>query len=256
MPHRELALKIQHFHHDEDIGFHISSRMEMVYILQDIAKQRTQAVLYYGKGRSFILTMLLGADDDGIWLDVGPSFLKNKQLLASGEITFVGVHQHVKVQFVAHHIEFGMFENKEAFHMALPDYLLRIQRREFFRIHIPLTAEVKFIIPIHPENPADPVIMRNVPVMDISGGGIGMICEKDEEALLPNKVFGGCQILLPDSSMLSTSVDVRYSIDHSTPGNTLSKRVGCRFLHLDSQANIMLQRLITQLQSESMVAYG
>lgn len=256
MPHREIALKIEHFYHDEDIGFHITSRMEMLSILQGIARQRTHVALYYGRGQSFILSALLDADEYGMWLDVGPSFLKNRQLLSSSEITFVGVYQHVKIQFVSHHIESGLFKNKEAFYMELPDHLLRIQRREFFRIHIPSSAQAKCLIPVPLERPDDPLEMREAPIIDISGGGIGLRCNQHEDLLLPNRIFEDCQILLPDTDILMASIEVRYSIDYTTPGNMIHKRVGCRFLHLDSRANTLLQRLIAQLQSESMVEHA
>lgn len=253
MPHKGIALKIEHFYHDEDIGFHVSSRMEMLFILQGIARQKSPVALYYGKGQSFILSMLLDVNEYGMWLDVGPSLPKNMQLLASREITFVGVHQHVKIQFTAQHIESTQFENREAFYMDLPDYLLRIQRREFFRIYIPASAQAKCIVPIPPDNQDDPPRKHEVPVFDISGGGIGLICDEDDGVLLPDRVFHDCRILLPDIGLLSASLEVRYSIDFTPPGYMDSKRVGCRFLHLDTQANILLQRLITQLQLDSMV---
>ena len=114
-----------------------SSKVEMLSILQSLADQGTRAALYYGGGQNFILTTLLGANEHGMWLDVGPFPPENKQLLLSDKFTFVSVHQHVKIQFVAHDIQNDLFENNEAFYMELPDYLLRIQRREFFRTTIP-----------------------------------------------------------------------------------------------------------------------
>jgi c-di-GMP-binding flagellar brake protein YcgR len=253
MTHKQIALRIERFYEDEDIEFRIKSKREMLSILQSIADQGSRVALFYGRGQSFILTTLLGANEHGMWLDVGPFPPENKLLLLSDQITFVSVHQHVKIQFAAHDIENDLFENNEAFYMELPDYLLRIQRRDFFRIPIPAAAPVKCIIPIPPENPDDPVIMREILLVDISGGGIGLLCGEHEEILLPKKVFPDCRISIPDVGILTVTIEVRNGINFTTSNEVVHKRVGCRFIHLDNRMNILLQRYITRLQSESLV---
>lgn len=251
MSHNEVALKIEHFYNDEDLGFHISSKREMLFILQSIADQGTNVALFYGAGLH-ILTTLQGANEHGMWLDVGPFPPENKQLLLSEKITFVSIHQHVKIQFEADDLQNDLFENNEAFYLKLPDYLLRIQRREFFRTSIPSSSPVKCIIPIQPENPDSPVIMRVVPLVDISGGGVGLLCGEHEDTLLPLKVFPNCQISIPEVGVLTVTIEVRHVINIGT-NKVMYKRVSCRFVGLNNQMNILLQRYITRLQSESLV---
>ncbi len=253
MSHKQVALRIERFYDDEDLEFRVKSKREMLFILQSIADQGTRVALFYGRGQSYIPTTLMGANEHGMWLDVGPFPPENKQLLLSDKITFVSMHQHVKIQFVAHDIENDLFENNEAFFMELPDYLLRIQRREFYRSTIPASALVRCIIPIQPENPDDPVVMRAVPLVDISGGGIGLMCGEYETTLLPEKIFPNCQISIPDVGILTVTIEVRNGINFTTPNEVVRKRVGCRFIHLDNQMNILLQQYITRLQSESLV---
>jgi len=250
MPHKQVALQIERFHNDDDQEFRVPSKRGMLSILQNIADQGTRVALFYG-GQNFILSTLLGVNEHGMWLDVGPFPPENKLLLLSDKITFVSVHQNVKIQFVVNDAENDLYENNEAFYLELPDYMLRIQRREFFRIPIPATAPVKCIIPIQPENPGEPVIMRSVSVVDISGGGIGLLCGEDEAVLLPTKVFPDCQIVIPDVGTLKVTIEVRNGINFSA-ANVVKKRVGCCFVRLDNQVNNLLQRYITRLQSESL----
>ena len=253
MSHKEVALKIEHFYNDEDLEFRISSKREMLFILQNIAEQCTSVALFYGSGQSSVLTTLLGANGHGMWLDVGPFPPENKQLLLSNKVTFVSLHQHVKIQFVAYDIESDLYENNEAFYLELPEYLLRIQRREYFRTAIPSNTHVRCVIPIQPENPDDPPIMRAVQIMDISGGGVGLLCGEHEATLLPRKIFPDCQVSIPEVGILTVTLEVRNGINFSTLNRDVKKRVGCRFVHLDNQVNILLQRYITRLQSESLV---
>jgi len=251
MPRKEVALEIEHFYNDEDVEFHILSKREMLSILLSIGTQGSRIALFYDRGRNFVLTTLLGANEHGMWLDVGPFSQENTQLLLGDKITFVSVHQNVKVQFEVRNIGSGLFESYEAFYVDMPDFLLRIQRREFFRTAIPDADFVSCIIPIQQENPDDPVIMRTLPIIDISGGGVGLMCEGHEATLLPEKTFPDCQISLPDVGILAATIEVRNSINLTTPNNVLHKRVGCRFIGLDNQMNILLQRYIAGLQSES-----
>ena len=250
---KDVALKIEHFYNDEDLEFRIASKREMRFILQNIADQGTRVVLFYGNGQNFILTTLLGANEHGMWLDVGPFPPENKQLLLSDKITFVSMHQHVKIQFTSHDVQNDMFENNEAFYLELPDYLLRIQRREYFRIPIPAASNIRCIIPVQPENPDGPVIMRSIPLVDISGGGIGLLCGENEATLLPKKVFPDCKISIPEVGILTVTIEVRNGINFTGHNKLVHKCVGCRLVQLDSQANILLQRYITRLQSESLV---
>ena len=58
MLHNEVALKIEYFYNDEDLEFQISSKKEIIFILQSIADQGTRVALFYGSGQSFIATTL------------------------------------------------------------------------------------------------------------------------------------------------------------------------------------------------------
>lgn len=253
MSQHEVPLKIEHFYNDEDVEFHINSKREILSILQNIADQGTRVALFYGDDRNFILTSLLGANDHGMWLDVGPFPPENRQILLSDKITFVSSHHHVKVQFVSHDIQNDLFENNESFYLALPDFLLRIQRRDFFRTPIPSQTTLRCVIPIQPDNPDDPVMMRSLPLIDISGSGIGLLCGEHEAILVPNKVFPDCQISIPDVGILKVTIEVRTGINFSSHNNVVHKRVGCQFIGLENSSNILLQRYITRLQSESLV---
>ncbi|MFA5825354.1 MAG: flagellar regulator YcgR PilZN domain-containing protein [Gallionellaceae bacterium] len=251
--HKDVALKIEHFYNDEDIELRIKSKTEMLSILHAIAEHGAHVALYYGGDKNFILTTLLDVNAQGMWLEVGPFSPENTQILLSDEFAFVSVHRHVKIQFVAHRIKKDSFENNEAFYMELPDYLLRLQRRDYFRTSIPASSPVKCIITIQPEKTGDDAIIRAVPLVDISGGGIGLLCEEDENTLLPDKTFSDCQIAIPDIGILTVSIEVRNVIIFTDLNNVIHKHVGCRFIHLDNQMAIQLQSYVTLLQRERLL---
>jgi hypothetical protein len=95
--------------------------------------------------------------------------------------------------------------------------------------------------------------MRSVPLIDISGSGIGLLCGEHESTLVPNKVFPDCQISIPDVGILKVTIEVRTCINFHLHNNVVNKRIGCHFIGLENSSNILLQRYITRLQSECLV---
>lgn len=253
-------MTIEHFHDDEEAEFRIHSRKAILSILSDIEKKGTSVALYYD-AHNFLQTKLLYVSEDGLWLDVGPFPPENKRILLSDKITFVGMHQHVKVQFVAYGILEATFGDDDAFYLELPDQILRIQRREFFRLNVPVKDALKCTIisePLNPRKPDEPAVYREAPrevlVVDISGGGISLLCDENEEELRPGRIFKDCRIKLPTIGMLIATIEVKNHVKTvASHGRGLKcVRAGCRFINLDSQMSFLLQQYIMLLQSESL----
>lgn len=253
---KDVSLKIEHFPRGQDAEFRIISKKEMMYILQDIAEKGTRVALYHDEAQNFIMTSLYGANEEGLWLDVGPSHEENKRILLSHKITFVSLHQHVKVQFMAPKIVRSLLEGDETFYVDLPDYLLRIQRRDYFRLNIPASNPVKCVVPIKPYNPDKPdesEVIRNIPVIDISGGGVCLLCGEQETDLYTKAVFQDCLISLPDSGTIRVNIEVKNHVKFTSRDGLVHTRVGCHFVRLNNQASSLLQSYITRLQSELLV---
>lgn len=250
---KEASLTIERFYHGDDSEFRVPSRREMLSILQDLADKGTHAALYYDAAHNFIMTTVLAATEDGIWLDIGPFPPDNKRVLLSDKLTLVSLHQHVKIQFEVHEIQSASFDDAEAFFVELPDYLIRVQRREYFRLSIPPGAPLECIIPFRPLNPTEPdepAAIRTFPVFDISVGGIALLCEEGETGLRPGKEFQGCRIPLPDTGVLAVTLLVKNNVSFTTLNNMVKIRVGCELRHLSNRMQDQLHRYINQLQSE------
>ena len=252
---KEVLLRIEHFSRGQDVEFRIKSKKEMQFILQDIAEKGSRVALYYDGTQHFILTTLYGANADGMWLDISPSPQENKRILLSEKITFVSMHQHVKVQFEAQDIVEALLEGDKTFYLDLPEYLLRIQRRDHFRLRIPASTPFKCFVPVKPfdpNKPGEPEIIRDLPVMDISTGGIGLLCGEYEAGLQPKATFQNCRISLPDIGTIRVNIEVKNNVKFSAPNGATRTRIGCQFLRMDNQASLLLQSYVNRLQSESL----
>lgn len=253
---KEVPLKIELFSSGEDSPFLIRSKTEIRFVLQGIAQKGARAALYYDEGKDFILTTLLGADGQGIWLDVGPHAADNRRILRSKELIFVSSHQQVKVQFAAHHAESVLFENRETFYLPLPDTLLRLQRRDYYRLLAPVREPLKCVVPAIPSAQMKPntyAPKREITIMDISAGGVALVCAEHETELQPGKIYPDCRISLPDTGILVAAIRVKNIIEITSRDGAVHKHAGCEFIHLDGKMAILLQRYIIGLQNKTPV---
>jgi len=272
---KEVSLEIELFSSGEDREFRIRSKREIQSILHAIAQENMRTALYYDDGKDFILTTALEVSEQGMWLDVGSIAASNQRILHSDEIIVISSHRQVKVQFVANRIENALFEDRPAFYLPLPDSLLRIQRREYFRLPAPAGAPLRCIIPVPP--PADPddtddpeklekpeklkkpdkpdtlMLKREATIMDLSGGGMALVCETEDAELQPGKIYEDCKIPLPGIGTISATVKVKNTFEVTLRNGLVSKRAGCEFVRLDGEANALLQRYVAYLQSEALI---
>lgn len=243
---KEILLTIEKFHDGEENQFLIQSSKEIQLLLQAIAKNNSFVILYFNDEQRFLKTLLLGANEQGIWLDVSPNEEENDALLNSDSFTFVTQHHGAKVQFVCHHTLMAVYASHPAFYFPLPQHILRLQRRDYFRINIPFDEPLKCIIPPR----SDDEHQYEVPLKDISLGGVGLVCKGKGIRLQEGALYPDCRIELPNAGTLIATLQVRYLLDLGTLGRTTIRHAGCQFIHLDSRMSVMLQRYIAIIQSK------
>jgi c-di-GMP-binding flagellar brake protein YcgR len=255
---KDVPLKIELFSGGEDSKFSIHSRREILSILKGISQENTRAALYFDDGNDFILTSILKVNEQGLWLDVGSIAASNQHILRSNKIIFISARHQVKVQFVTNRIEHALLDNRAVFYLSLPDTLLRIQRREYFRLTTPALNPLICIIPVSHSSQTDesdlPFFSSEVTIMDISGGGVALVCEAHDTELHPGKIYADCKIPLPGVGSISATVKVKNAFEVTLRNGRTSKRAGCEFIQLSGEAATLLQRYVGYLQSEAVKA--
>ena len=248
-----VVLKIERFRDNEDLEYRIPSMVEKLDILKHISEFSTLVALYYDS-KNFILSTILGVDEQGMWLDIAQAPEANQAILNSNKITLVSEHHTAKVQFKVQHIRSDVFENGEAFYCEIPEHLLRIQRRGIFRIKTPIVAPIICFIPITPDNADkqyEPTVMREFVITDIGLEGVGLRCEEHETDLIKGKTFHDCQISLPDIGTFTGSITVKSSSTFVTADNVVQRHIGCAFVGVDNQMIVLLQSYVYSLEREA-----
>lgn len=194
-----------------------------------------------------VLTMILAADENGVWIDAASNPLDNRHIERSKRIIFVTTHNQAKVQFVAGDVMLGIYEDAPAFSLALPRKLLRLQRRDYYRLVSPEVGMLKCIIYPMPDKAH---IQHEITVMDISIGGVALVCEESGVELKPGMVYEHCQIDLPGIGTLKTAIEVKNTFEITDRNGKVKRRAGCVFVKPDGKTTMLLQRYVAQMQQQ------
>lgn len=230
----------------DDGKYRIHERVEIAFILRAIMKSGALVTAYFGTGKDFIVTAILdvNADAHSILIDSGSNAALNERLLAGQTLHLVSSQDGVKVEFDVARVEATSYEGRLAFRVAFPDSLIKLQRREFYRLPAPLLNPLKCQIPTPSGGTADTV------VGDISLGGVSLMGEHPELKLQLGTVFENCRIMLPEVGVIQANLMVRNSFPVTLRNGSVIKRTGCAFLNLPSGQQAMIQRYIIRLERD------
>jgi len=240
-----IPLTIERLTGEQERECRIVSARQIQSLLRNISEGGSRAALYFDGAKDFIMTSLLDVGDKGLWVEQGTDTPKNRRIAESRKIILVSSLNQVKIQFAADGIRAVTRQGYPAFYLPLPASLYRIQRREYYRLAIPLSEQLRCVIPTIKPQAGGQI---EVPVMDISGGGIRLSCTEENIEFVLGQTYAGCQIDLPEVGKISVTIIVKSLVSISPkPGQTI-KRVGCEFKDSDTASSVLLQRYVTRMQ--------
>lgn len=224
----------------------IRSKTEIVHVLRAIMQKTELVTAYFNQGKEFVLTSILevDAEEDSVLLDYGANEAANRKIAESPKIIFVTTQDKVRVQFAANRMEKTSYSGRDAFRIRLPDLLLKLQRREYYRLSTPVAHPLKCIIP----KPDGSRVEVNI--VDISVGGIGVICYDPSISLESGQKYEGCRIALPEIGTVVTSIHICSVFEVTLKTGSVTMRSGCQFVDIPGSMQAMIQRYIIKLDRE------
>lgn len=236
---------------DDHSQYLLHSRTEILAVLRSLIQKGALITVHFDHGKSFFLTSMLSLSADGgqFIVDVGSNAEMNARALAATRLVFTALHDKMKVQFGVDGLHTTDYEGRPAFAGNVPEKLLRLQRREFFRLSTPIANPIRVCTTIrHPIHGAQAV---DLPLLDISGGGVGLMLTHEQADLLePGQTIENCKIMLPGEGLLVATLSVRNRFDVVTRSGGRYVRMGCEFVALPGARLTVVQRYITRIERE------
>ncbi|MCU6502634.1 flagellar brake protein [Rugamonas sp. A1-17] len=228
--------------------FEVESRKEITSLLRGIGeKNQLIRMLIHGEA-DVCVTSILEVDEphNTVYLDCSIDREQNKRILASRRLSFETTLDKVRILFAADRVEAATWQGNPAFKIAVPPTLIRLQRREYYRISTPVTNPVRVLIPLPDELGGN----TTFPLADISCGGIAIL---DNKMMLGDAIgrnYADCRIDLPEIGQVATSLQIRNSLDLTLLNNKTNRRLGCEFVGISRGMLSYVQRYITKLERE------
>lgn len=231
--------------------FTVLNRREILFYLRQLINDGERISVVFNEGQDAILTVLLDIDetDDLLIFDWGSNEADNRKLLRSERNFFVCAPHGIGNRFTSGAPHQIFHNGRPAYAIPLPTRYVRLQRREFFRLVLPLTRRA--LCTLRGENGA----ALQLSVIDISIGGIGMEVALGRLAPDIGQVLKNARIELKGIGTLDVDLEVRNT-GKIQRGSKVSARIGCRFVELSRAMEHQLQRFITDVQREDRARLG
>lgn len=230
----------------EDRGRYLVTHVaEIERILRGMMASKNIVAIYGESSKQFLLSTLISIDSvKGVLLfEQGADAAMNILLLESKSCTFASTHDQVHIQFSTNRIEAVNQGNEPLFRISMPREILRLQRREYYRLVTSVVNPVKCLIN------TGTGLMETV-VVDISIGGVGVLAYPAVGSLKAGDVYHGCRITLPGMGEFAIGLTVCTTFEITLQNGRTTHRAGCRFIDLPPSVETAIQRYIIQVDRE------
>jgi c-di-GMP-binding flagellar brake protein YcgR len=229
--------------------YEVDSRREIVALLRQIGEKNQLIRMLVNGEADVCVTSILEVDPDtnSMIIDRSINREQNERIVAARKVSCETTLDKIRILFTVERLGEAMFENRPALRADIPPTLIRLQRREFYRMATPVSNPVRALIPMPAELGGDTQVF---PLADISCGGIAILDNKLLLGSTVGQVFEGCRIELPEAGTVTTSLQIRNSLDMTLLNNKTNRRLGCQFIDISRGNMANVQRYITKLERE------
>jgi c-di-GMP-binding flagellar brake protein YcgR len=236
---------------DELEKFTTNNQREILFYLHQLINDGERISVTFNEGHETVLTVLLDVNEaEGMLIfDWGGSEISNRKLLQSERNFFLCAPHGVKNQFMTGPVYEVAYKKRPAFSTRVPTSYTRLQRREFFRLVLPMTRRPPCIV----KREDAPTL--ELSVVDISIGGVAAELPGGGLPFELGQVLPRCRIELKSIGTLEVDLEVRNRSEIQR-GGKVSGRIGCNFVKLNHAMENQLQRFITDVQREERARLG
>lgn len=225
----------------------VHSRTEILFLLRAIQRRKLLVNLDLPDSRQIVVTSVIAVNPsrNSLILDVARGDALNNELLSGKGAEFITQLDGVSISFATGPVSLCDYEKLPALRIALPASLIRLQRREHFRVPLPIANPVKCIVPSMSADEPEPISTNTV---DIGCGGVAIAETGGRLGTETGRVLEGCKLLLPETEVIVTTLEVRNSAQIRLQNGAFQTRLGCKFINLPNDMAVMLQRFVMDIE--------
>ncbi|MCL2344468.1 MAG: flagellar brake protein [Desulfobulbus sp.] len=231
--------------------FLLVNPLEILFYLNLLARRHCLFTAYVDEGRRFFPTAIVAVDEASGQFFLDASNLGENQVnpAAARQITLLTHLDRIKIQIRLTALRSVLRQGQPTLAAALPTRLLRLQRREFFRLE--LAEDTPILCQIAATTADGQTQTLELSLSDISGGGVCLTADLENAGLFPrNALFQHCRLEIPDEGVIQVNLRVCKAFDVSTPDGQRHLRVGCEFVNLPGSRLAFIEHYITRIERQ------
>ena len=227
--------------------------------LTDLYKGKCIISAHFGENNASFLTAILEVDvkKNVLKLDTAPSELLNKQLLSSAKILFRTEIHGIKVSFSGKNIKKTSTADSTAFEMPLPTAIFWMQRRQFYRVKVPLAhsgSHCKILFRSETESTDSPESIRTgkFTITDLGITGFAFLNPDPSYSMhfAEGKSFNECCLYLHESSHSDISFTIKNITTAKLSSTSNQQRIGCLFTDVSPAFQSGIQRYMQDIERQ------
>jgi c-di-GMP-binding flagellar brake protein YcgR len=242
----------QHTHTHDDEQFIVQNQKQIIQILNDLAKHHEMLKVSFNNDTCLTNVISVDANNHAVYLDIGIDEAFNNRLLVSHHVVF-SKDDGIRIKWTSAHVSLATLKDGKAIKIALPQKLMRLQRREFFRLATPIVNPVPCIIPIVDDANPDAEKVLELTLVDVSLGGIGVIAADPlDELIVIGASFNQCKINFPEVGETSLTLQVRNITPITMKDGAIKHRIGLQFITPSRGNEGLINRYTYNLERQAM----
>ncbi|AAZ97550.1 conserved hypothetical protein [Thiobacillus denitrificans ATCC 25259] len=225
----------------------LHSRAEILFQLRALQKRKVLVNLDLSESRQIIVTSVLAVNeaDNTVVLDSARGDALNNELMSGKGAEFVAQLDGVSISFSIGAVSLCEYEKLPALRIPVPTSLIRLQRREHFRVPLPIANPVKCIVPSPWEESKEQITTH---LVDIGCGGVALTDIGARLGTESGRLLRGCRLLLPETDVVVTTLEIRNSAQIRLQNGSFQTRLGCKFVDLPNDMAAHLQRFVMNIE--------
>ncbi|MCX7101929.1 MAG: flagellar brake protein [Methylobacter sp.] len=231
-------------------SFTIHHQRQITSNLLLLLKNKCLISARFGENNDSYLTTLLGINEENntIFLDYGPKDYINKQIVNAKKVYFETEYKGIKVTFTGSELKEISYEGDLLFSMSIPKALFWMERREYFRVKIPISkpSYCQFLL-----KDREPI---NIKIHDLSLTGFSIMdqCDDFSKQIATGSTFDQCKLILFQAGEHTVSFGVLYSRIINPEKLQKMQKNGCKFISITRSVDDAIQSYMQRIQREDL----
>lgn len=239
----------------EEQDYIVRNQKEIQQIIQSLKTDAASLKIAFNQGNEDYFTQIIDIDKENgvMYFDMTIDAAFNKRLLAAPELIILkdtGIR--IRWKSVEHSVI--TLPDGNALRTEIPNALVRLQRRELFRLKTPVIDPIPCEMSVPNSN--NPTLKEAIKynLVDVSLGGVGLIIDETlHPALKVGAIIDPCIINFPDAGETQLKLEVRNIISLEE-NDTQKYRVGLGFVRPNRSTEGIIHKYTFNLERKMLAA--